>query len=418
MSAIVITTEHLSKHYRLGQIGGASFRDEVSRQIARLAGKPDPTVDVGVDDHGIQDGKIIWALRDVNLDVKEGEVLGIIGRNGAGKSTLLKILSRITAPTEGVAKIKGRIGSLLEVGTGFHPELTGHENIFLNGTILGMSRSEVGRKVDEIIDFSGVEAFIETPVKRYSSGMVMRLAFAVAAHLEPEILIVDEVLAVGDVAFKQKCLEKLGSVAEGGRTVLFVSHDLGAIRSLCTKAVLMDKGAVGFAGDVSQAIDHYMREASSGSTDRVNESEFSGSLKSQVRIDTISIYQEGRPVAMIDPMLPFEVHVDGEITRDSHPIAIVLGVAHEGSVLFANHDLEKKTNIPMGKFKSIFAYPDHTLKPGVFDIGVGAADILGGWSWNGHARRTEVMEHWDDIIRKNEDGFVIIRCESRRSTEN
>jgi lipopolysaccharide transport system ATP-binding protein len=418
MSGIVIRTEHLSKHYRLGQIGGASFRDEVSRQIARLMGKPDPTLGVGLEDHDNREGKTIWALRDVNLDVNEGEVLGIIGRNGAGKSTLLKILSRITAPTQGSAKLKGRVGSLLEVGTGFHPELTGRENIFLNGTILGMRRSEVCARVDEIVDFSGVEAFIDTPVKRYSSGMVVRLAFAVAAHLDPEILIVDEVLAVGDMAFKEKCLGKLGSVAEGGRTVLFVSHDLGAIRSLCTQAVLMERGAVSFAGDVSPAIDQYMRQVSPESTEQVSESGFSGSLKAQVRIDTISIHQDGKPVAMIDPMLPFEVHVDGEVTRDSHPIAIVLGISHEGSVLFANHDLEKKANIPMGKFKSVFVYPDHTLKPGVFDIGVGAADILGGWSWNGQARRTEVMEHWDDIIRKNEDGFVIIRCESRRSTAN
>jgi lipopolysaccharide transport system ATP-binding protein len=386
--------------------------------IARIRGKPDPTLKIGLDDHGNRDAQEIWALRDVNLAVEEGEILGIIGRNGAGKSTLLKILSQITAPTEGSVKIRGRVGSLLEVGTGFHSELTGRENIFLNGAILGMKRSEVERKLAEIIDFSGVEQFIDTPVKRYSSGMVVRLAFAVAAHLEPEILIVDEVLAVGDVAFKQKCLGKMESVAKGGRTVLFVSHDLGAIRNLCTKGMVLDRGSVSFVGDVSRSVDHYMQEISSESSTQVNPLAVSGSLSSKLSFTTINIYQENRSVSVIDPMLPFEIHAEGELFEDSNPIAIIVGISHSGVTLFANHDLRELTSIPRGKFKSIFAYADHTLKPGSFDIGAGASDLLGGWCWNKQARRIEVLEHWDERIRKFEDGLLIVPCESRRVIQN
>jgi len=414
MSGTVISIEHLSKHYRLGLIGGGTLREDVNRMIARIRGKPDPTLKIGLEDHGNRGGQEIWALRDVNLAVEEGEILGIIGRNGAGKSTLLKILSQITAPTEGSVKIKGRVGSLLEVGTGFHSELTGRENIFLNGTILGMKRSEVKRKIDEIIDFSGVEQFIDTPVKRYSSGMVVRLAFAVAAHLEPEILIVDEVLAVGDVAFKQKCLGKMESVAKGGRTILFVSHDLGAIRNLCTKGMVLDKGSMTFIGDISQSVDHYMQEVASESITQVDPLTFSGSLSSKLSLRLINIYQENRSVSVIDPMLPFEIQVEGELFENSDPIAIILGVSHDGTILFSNHDLQAFTCIPIGKFKSTFLYSDHTLKPGIFDIGVGATDLLGGWCWNQQARRVKVLEHWDDRIRKNEDGLLIVHCKTHR----
>ena len=210
--SVVIRVENLSKYYRLGEIGGGTLREDLNRWWAKVRGRPDPLLRIGETDYRNREDGQIWALRDINLEVQEGEILGIIGRNGAGKSTLLKILSRITAPTEGRVKIRGRIGSLLEVGTGFHPELTGRENIYLNGTILGMTRPEVTRKLDEIIDFAEIGQFIDTPVKRYSSGMTVRLAFAVAAHLEPEILIVDEVLAVGDAAFQKKCLGKMQDV--------------------------------------------------------------------------------------------------------------------------------------------------------------------------------------------------------------
>ena len=213
----VISVEDLSKSYRLGQIGTGTLANDLKVWSARLRGKPNPLLQIGQEDQGNREGELIWALKDVSFTVEQGEVLGIIGRNGAGKSTLLKIISRVTAPTSGQVKVKGRIASLLEVGTGFHPELTGRENIFLNGAILGMSKDEVRRKFDEIVDFSELDQFIDTPVKRYSSGMYVRLAFAVAAHLEPEILLVDEVLAVGDANFQKKCLGKMGDVAHEGK---------------------------------------------------------------------------------------------------------------------------------------------------------------------------------------------------------
>ncbi len=254
----VISIENLSKSYRLGQIGTGTFANDLKLWWARLRGRPNPLLRIGETDHGNREGEEIWALRDVNFNVEQGEVLGIIGRNGAGKSTLLKILSRVTAPTSGRVRVKGRVASLLEVGTGFHPELTGRENVYLNGAILGMNRREIARKFDEIVDFSGVEKFIDTPVKRYSSGMYVRLAFAVAAHLEPEILVVDEVLAVGDAEFQKKCLGKMGEVAQEGRTVLFVSHNMGAIEKLCPRAILLDSGTLSKAGPATDVIFHYL----------------------------------------------------------------------------------------------------------------------------------------------------------------
>lgn len=254
----VISVENLSKSYRLGQIGTGTFAHDLNVWWAKMRGKPNPLLRIGETDHGNRDGEEIWALKDVSFTVEQGEVLGIIGRNGAGKSTLLKILSRVTAPTSGRIKVKGRVASLLEVGTGFHPELTGRENVYLNGTILGMSRKEIDRKFDEIVDFSGVEKFIDTPVKRYSSGMYVRLAFAVAAHLDPEILVVDEVLAVGDAEFQKKCLGKMSDVAQEGRTVLFVSHNMGAIRSLCSKAIYFDVGNIADIGETNDVVSSYL----------------------------------------------------------------------------------------------------------------------------------------------------------------
>ncbi len=243
MSDTVIQVERLSKRYRLGTIGTGTLSHDLNRWWARVRGRPDPAAKIG-QGRKADDEDFVWALRDVSFEVNRGEVLGIIGRNGAGKSTLLKILSRVTAPTAGEVRIRGRIASLLEVGTGFHPELTGRENIFLNGAILGMNKAEILRKFDEIVAFSEVEKFIDTPVKRYSSGMYVRLAFAVAAHLEPEILIVDEVLAVGDAEFQKKCLGKMGEAAGRGRTVLFVSHNMHAISELCTRVILMEGGRI------------------------------------------------------------------------------------------------------------------------------------------------------------------------------
>jgi lipopolysaccharide transport system ATP-binding protein len=264
---IVIKVENLSKAYRLGKIGTGSLAHDINRLWYRFRGKDDPYTKLR---HGGEplskssEGQA-WALRDINFEVDKGAVLGIIGRNGAGKSTLLKIISRTTLPTTGSIKIRGRIASLLEVGTGFHPELTGRENVFLNGTILGMSKGEIMTKFDEIVDFSGVEKYIDTPVKRYSSGMYVRLAFAVAAHLEPEILIVDEVLAVGDVEFQKKAINRMQKVSQGeGRTVLFVSHSMPSVRNLCDSCIILSNGSIEFIGETQQAIRTYL---GSGTTD-------------------------------------------------------------------------------------------------------------------------------------------------------
>ncbi|NVJ64072.1 MAG: ABC transporter ATP-binding protein [Flavobacteriaceae bacterium] len=253
---VVLKVENVSKQYRLGLVGTRTLSHDINRWWAFLRGKEDPYLKIGeTNDRALKrSSDYVWSLRGINFDVAQGEVIGIIGKNGAGKSTLLKILSRVTGPTTGRVMANGRIGALLEVGTGFHPELTGRENIFLNGAILGMKKLEIALKLDEIIDFSGCERYIDTPVKRYSSGMKVRLAFAVAAFLEPEILIVDEVLAVGDAEFQKKAIGKMQDVSRGeGRTVLFVSHNMSAIKELCTRSILLENGMVsniGFTGDI------------------------------------------------------------------------------------------------------------------------------------------------------------------------
>ncbi|RXG29741.1 ABC transporter ATP-binding protein [Leeuwenhoekiella palythoae] len=259
--SIILKAENISKQYRLGTVGTGTLRDDFKRNWAKLRGKEDPFLKVGaVNDRSQKSTEdYVWALRDINFEVKQGEVLGIIGKNGAGKSTLLKILSRVTAPTTGVIKSRGRIASLLEVGTGFHHELTGRENIYLNGAILGMTRAEINTKLDEIIHFSGCERYIDTPTKRYSSGMTVRLAFAVAAHLEPEILVVDEVLAVGDAEFQKKAIGKMQDISQGeGRTVLFVSHNMASVRSLCIRGLLLENGTSIYEGDIDSTVGHYL----------------------------------------------------------------------------------------------------------------------------------------------------------------
>lgn len=260
MSEIAIKIENLSKAYQLGQIGTGTISRDLERWYARIRGKEDPLLLVGEsNDQNIRsESNVVWSLKNINFEIAKGDAVGIIGKNGAGKSTLLKILSKVTAPTTGKISGNGRIASLLEVGTGFHPELSGRENIFLNGAILGMRKKEIQRKLDEIVDFAGIERYLDTPVKRYSSGMYVRLAFAVAAHLESEILIVDEVLAVGDVEFQKKCLGKMSEVSKGeGRTVLFVSHNMTAIKKLCGNSILLNKGSVELFDRTERVIEHY-----------------------------------------------------------------------------------------------------------------------------------------------------------------
>ncbi|RAR46600.1 ABC transporter ATP-binding protein [Flavobacterium lacus] len=264
MSTTILKVQNISKQYRLGKIGTGTLSHDLNRWWHTVRGKEDPYLKIGeANDRSVKgNSQYVLALQDISFEVKQGEVLGIIGKNGAGKSTLLKILSRVTAPSTGTIKTRGRIASLLEVGTGFHPEMTGRENIYLNGAILGMTKKEIDTKLEEIIDFSGCERYIDTPVKRYSSGMTVRLAFAVAAHLEPEILVVDEVLAVGDAEFQKKAIGKMQDISKGeGRTVLFVSHNMAAVKSLCTRAVVIKNGMITFDGGVDDAIQFYLKES-------------------------------------------------------------------------------------------------------------------------------------------------------------
>lgn len=286
MSDVVIKVENLSKQYRLGTVGTGTLSHDLNRLWSQIRGKEDPYLKIGQTNDRTKkaESDYVWALRNINFEVRRGEVLGIIGRNGAGKSTLLKILSQITRPTTGSVKMKGRVGSLLEVGTGFHHELTGRENIYINGAILGMRKYEIDRKLDEIIDFAGIERYIDTPVKRYSSGMMVRLGFSVAAHLEPEILIVDEVLAVGDAEFQKKCTGKMNDVSkQDGKTILFVSHNLGAIENLCSRAVLLNQGCLDIEADLNTVIGSYLAQKESISDHLFDNKMYSGPYKSMIK---------------------------------------------------------------------------------------------------------------------------------------
>ncbi len=294
-----ISIENVSKSYRLGEYGTGTLANDIKVWWAKARGKANPVLKIDQIEKIKTSGQELWALRDVSFKVNQGDVLGIIGRNGAGKSTLLKILSRVTAPTRGQIRVKGRIASLLEVGTGFHPELTGRENIYLNGAILGMSREEVRRKFDEIVDFSEVEQFIDTPVKRYSSGMYVRLAFAIAAHLDPEILVVDEVLAVGDTEFQKKCLGRMGDVAKEGRTVLFVSHNMAAVENLCKTGLFLDRGKLVHGGDLQTAIAMY-----SGTSEKNIRKYESGPIQ------CISVFQDNASIVIsVDYKLGFDINL-------------------------------------------------------------------------------------------------------------
>jgi lipopolysaccharide transport system ATP-binding protein len=308
--AQAIKVENVSKLYKLGQVGTGSIAHDLNRFWHKIRGKEDPYLIIGETNDRAKAGKseYVWSLKDVSFGIEQGDAVGIIGRNGAGKSTLLKILSRVTAPTKGSFKAKGRIASLLEVGTGFHPELTGKENIYLNGAILGMRKKEIASKFDEIVDFAGVERYIDTPVKRYSSGMYVRLAFAVAAHLESEILIVDEVLAVGDAEFQKKCLGKMGKVSRGeGRTVLFVSHNMAAVKQLCNKGIVLRNGSLVYEGSQLEAVSYYQ---SSHETNTYYE--HGGAIEEAVGNDNIRI-------------LSFEVHpLKGDVISISSGVTFKL----------------------------------------------------------------------------------------------
>jgi lipopolysaccharide transport system ATP-binding protein len=330
---LVITTENIGKRYRLGGLRPEhmslrqTLGDLLTAPFSRMRRNGGGT-------------QTLWALRDVNLEIRQGELVGIIGHNGAGKSTLLKILSRVVKPTTGRARVMGRVGSLLEIGTGFHPDLTGRENVFLSGAILGMHRAEIERKFDEIIGFSEIEEFIETPLKWYSSGMWVRLAFSVAAHLEPEILMMDEVLAVGDAAFQQKCLDKMHEIRQQGRTILFVSHDMAAITRLCKRVVLLEHGHIAADGEPHQVVSHYL--SASWRTGALSEwpvqVEAPGNNIARLRRVRVST-EEGETCAAIDIRKPFRIETTYDVLEAGHALVPVIELCNTaGTELFSTHD--------------------------------------------------------------------------------
>lgn len=367
----ILRATNISKQYRLGNVGTGTLSHDLNRFWHRVRGKEDPYLKVGAvnDRSSKKKSEYVWALRDINFEVQEGEVLGIIGKNGAGKSTLLKILSRVTSPTTGVIKTKGRIASLLEVGTGFHPELTGRENIYLNGAILGMTKAEIRAKEEEIIAFSGCEMYIDTPVKRYSSGMTVRLAFAVAAHLEPDILVVDEVLAVGDAEFQKKAIGKMQDISKGeGRTVLFVSHNMAAVKSLCTRGIVLENGVGVFDGDTEKAIDYYLNS-------KENRDLNFSDLNKSVGITKIEFYNDkNAPVQRI--MVGQEVRIKVEFknpTRRSLSISVAFYDIYDRFLFACRSDvIDKKFTDTEGLATLIIEkWP---LSPGVYTYNTSVHD--------------------------------------------
>lgn len=362
----VIRVKGLGKKYRFGaQVPFDTLRERLARSIRM------PFRDA---DRVNGDAKWFWALRDVSFEVTPGEVVGIVGRNGAGKSTLLKVLARITEPTEGRVELAGRVGSLLEVGTGFHPDLSGRENVYLNGAILGMSRREINRKFDEIISFAEVEDFVDSPVKHYSSGMYMRLAFAVAAHLDPEILIVDEVLAVGDAAFQRKCLTKMGAAAFEGRTVLFVSHNLAAVRTLCSRAILIDHGNIILDGDVETCVSHYLAEHDTADAIKVWD-ETTAPQTEYIRYGKAYILNHrGQTAAQLDYRYEFTIGFEYEVLKPIRGLRVGFFLQTvDGIPVCGSNDQGQWSTVERepGRYVTKCIFPAATLNAGAYVVGFG-----------------------------------------------
>lgn len=370
-----IKVEDVSKLYRLGQIGTGSLSADLKRFWHKVQGKEDPFSKIGETNDRTQKGssEYVWSLRDINFDIKQGDAVGIIGRNGAGKSTLLKLLSRVTSPTTGSIKARGRIASLLEVGTGFHPDLTGRENVFLNGAILGMRKHEIKKHFDAIVDFAGVERYIDTPVKRYSSGMYVRLAFAVAAHLESEILVVDEVLAVGDYEFQKKCLGKMNDVSKGeGRTVLFVSHNMGSIKSLCSSGIYLKNGTLRKTGAIEEIINLYQAEAFTTAEDEKQEIVLSENKNKAAYISYLSLCDEtGNIKAEYDVFEQVYLNIIYKVNTSTIGFSPVLDIKKDGSTLFFSLLSDTDENILEEQVPGTYNYRvklPHPLKKGRYTI--------------------------------------------------
>ncbi len=366
--SLAIKAENISKQYRLGEVGTGTITHDLNRFWAKLRGKEDPYLKIGESNDRSRkgDSEYVWSLRDINFEIEQGDAVGIIGRNGAGKSTLLKLLSKVTKPTTGSFKVNGRIASLLEVGTGFNPEMTGRENIYLNGAILGMRKHEIDRKFDEIVDFSGVERYIDTPVKRYSSGMYVRLAFAVAAHLESEILIVDEVLAVGDAEFQKKCLGKMGDVSTGeGRTVLFVSHNMAAVKKLCSKGMLLKNGLVHGNGNIEEVLKLY--ESDFISNERETELFFEKQIEKEMQINKVSLVNASQNNIIINQNLSFEIDIYAANSIPNAYVTIDIKDINDELVYWtADYHTERFIKNDNGNFKLLCKLPKGILSNGFY----------------------------------------------------
>ena len=383
MTEPAVVVRKISKKYHLGVIDRKTMQDEVRYWWHRIRGR-DPRrhmgrIDLAVPAFDDEDSALhpeggapqsFWALKDISFEVQPGEVVGVIGRNGAGKSTLLKVLCRITAPTSGEAVINGRVGSLLEVGTGFHPELTGRENVYMNGTILGMKKAEVDRKFDEIVSFAEIEQFLDTPVKRYSSGMYVRLAFAVAAHLDPEILVVDEVLAVGDMQFQKKCLGKMQDVSESGRTVLFVSHNMPAVSRLCTRAVLLDKGRMVYQGTADDVVNHYLSHALGASAvQRWTMSDAPGQHGFKLlEIDVVDA--ENRLTGKVETNQPFRIRLKYRVAEAGMEFRCMVILFTQGVCAFSSTEASEYKHAQPGIYEACVNIPANLLAEGEYLVGV------------------------------------------------
>lgn len=411
MADPIISVENLGKRYRLrhqAKVPYTTFRDTLAQGFHRLiASTPPKQGDLPlVEDY--------WALKDVSFQIERGDVVGIIGRNGAGKSTLLKILSRITEPTTGRVRLGGRVASLLEVGTGFHPELTGRENIFLNGAILGMAKAEIRRKFDEIVEFAEVEKFLDTAVKHYSSGMYVRLAFAVAAHLEPDILVVDEVLAVGDAAFQKKCLGKIGGLSHGGRTILFVSHNVQAISSLCGRGIYLREGRLVFAGPTAEAIRQYMllgRSAIGGCA-------YAGPLQHVIHFTDLKINGKTGEGITVAPAESIEFEVHGYSQRAFSSFRMALSVYRSDLRVFTARDVGPDHPLSVGAFVFKITVPGYLLRPGVYTVGVGGRpSIHGDWIYGADVCTFVVQEEWNEFNEQENEGVINIPPCGRRQQD-
>lgn len=403
-----IHAEQLTKRYRLG--AGAATEQTLGERLGQAFRR----ATCRNDDHTAS--KQFTALDGVSFEVRPGEVLGVIGRNGAGKSTLLKLLARITEPTSGQATIRGRVGSLLEVGTGFHPELSGRENIFLNGTILGMKRREIAAKFDAIVDFAEIERFLDTPVKRYSSGMYVRLAFAVAAHLEPEVLLIDEVLAVGDAGFQKKCLGKMSDIAGSGRTVLFVSHDMGAVTKLCGRVMLLEQGRVQTITDPGHAVHQYLKLASDWRRDPSGI--FNGPLTRVVTFDglTLNGQEDDRP-ALINPDETITLSATGHAQQSVPAFRTTFSVYQDGVRVLTQHDAAEPTDLPAGRFRSTVSIPRLLLRPGSYTVALGGyRDGMKDYLWGADLAQFTVTERWSAEYDPIDLGLVNVPGHGRRET--